>query len=199
MHLVAELEHEHFKQRARAANSAQAARDWHRYYCEIHVFVTRAPEAAHAQPLPPMVSPPKFVPPNEECKPAFTADALYQALMAPTVPSRQLTESMRSVANGPTNGQRPPNNLQDVWVWKGRPDWEQVFAMMQQQAVDPDIGVFVRAKHPTRGPVLALRVNKTPAFFLFVFLFFFPLSLTFRLLSLSFSIVFVPFSSAAQR
>jgi hypothetical protein len=151
---MAELEHEHFKQRARAANSADATRDWNRYYCEIHLFVTRAPDASRQKPLQPMVSKPKFVSPLEEFQPTFTADELYRQLMAPTAASRTLTEAMRSVANGTgaTNGahRAPPNNLQDVWVWNGRPDWEQVFVMMKQQAVDPDIGVFVSAIDPTQ-------------------------------------------------
>jgi len=164
---MAELEHEHFKQRARAANSEQARLDWNRYYCEIHVFVTRAPDPSKAKPLKPMVSAPKFVSPLEEFKPAFTADQLYACLMAPSVSSRKFTESMRSIADGkavkspsldgkPSSppqdskgtvalSQGPANNLQDVWVWNGRPDWEQVFVMMRQQAVDPDIGVFVSA------------------------------------------------------
>ena len=169
---MAELEHEHFKQRARAANSEQARLDWNRYYCEIHVFVTRAPDPSKAKPLKSMVSAPKFVSPREEFKPTFTADQLYAALMAPSVSSRTFTESMRSIAdNKPpsldgkpssdssssgaiavgSEQKHPANNLQDVWVWNGRPDWEQVFVMMKQQAVDPDVGVFVRV-HSFQAP-----------------------------------------------
>jgi len=137
LHLITELEHEHFKQKAGAGTDA-ARKDWNKYYAEIHMFVTRAPGSPVD--VPPMVSAPKFIPPTEEHPPTFAVTDLYGAMRNPTVSSRKLRETMQSVAAA---GKRPPNNLQDVWVWNGRPDWDQIFTQMKDQAIDPDIGVFV--------------------------------------------------------
>ena len=83
-------------------------------------------------------------------------------MMNPTVSSKKLAQSMldykRSIAsNGAAGGggggfsggafdsggdleaARPENNLQDTWVWNGRPDWRQIFLQMKGQAVDPDV------------------------------------------------------------
>ena len=45
LHLITELEHEHYKQRL-GATTEKARADWNRYYCEIHMFVTRVNEAS---------------------------------------------------------------------------------------------------------------------------------------------------------
>jgi hypothetical protein len=77
-------------------------------------------------------------------------------MMNPTVSSKKLAQSMldykQSIAsNGAAGGggggfsggdleaARPENNLQDTWVWNGRPDWRQIFLQMKGQAVDPDV------------------------------------------------------------
>ena len=77
-------------------------------------------------------------------------------MMNPTVSSKKLAQSMldykQSIAsNGAAKGggggfsggdleaARPENNLQDTWVWNGRPDWRQIFLQMKGQAVDPDV------------------------------------------------------------
>jgi hypothetical protein len=137
LHHIAELEHEHFKQKANATTDA-ARKSWNKYYCEIHMFVTRAPASPAV--VNPMVSAPKFVSPTEAHPPTFTVTDLYAEMRNPSTKSKDLKATMASVASA---GKRPPNNLQDAWVWNGRPDWDQVFAQMKDQAVDPDIGVFV--------------------------------------------------------
>ena len=48
LHLIAELEHIHHHQR-NMANTEQAQRDWVKFYCEIHMFVTRAPREQLAE------------------------------------------------------------------------------------------------------------------------------------------------------
>ena len=48
LHLIAELEHIHHHQRS-MANTEQAQRDWVKFYCEIHMFVTRAPREPIAE------------------------------------------------------------------------------------------------------------------------------------------------------
>jgi predicted ferric reductase len=132
LHLIAELEHEYFKQRS-SATTEQAIKDWKKYYCEIHMFVTRAPK--EKKPVQPMVSSPKFVRRDETFQPQFTADTLYGEVMNPSVSSKKITEAMASPG-------KSSNNLQDTWVWNGRPDWDQIFGQMKAQAVDPDIGCF---------------------------------------------------------
>ena len=91
-----ELEHIHFKQRA-GANTEQARRDWNKYYCEIHMFITRAPKEPVE--VPPMVSAPAFVPLTEKHQPVFTVLDLYALMRNPPVPSKAITETMRSVAS----------------------------------------------------------------------------------------------------
>mmetsp|Transcript_17407 Transcript_17407/g.35557 ORF Transcript_17407/g.35557 Transcript_17407/m.35557 type:complete len:708 (+) Transcript_17407:2-2125(+) len=147
LHLIAELEHEHLKQR-QAANSAEAMKDWNRYYCEIHMFVTRAPKETVA--LKPMVSAPKFTR-LDDVQPSFTVLDLYREMMNPQVQSKNINAAMTTAAAGGGGAaaggggggvQQSPNRLQDTWVWNGRPDWDQVFSQMKEQAIDPDIGVF---------------------------------------------------------
>jgi len=132
LHLITELEHIHFKQRS-GATTDEARADWRRYYCEINMYVTRAPKEKKA--VPPMVSAPKFIPPSETLPPRFTVDQLYAEMYNPSVSSRKQVETMSTAKDA-------SNRLQDVWVWNGRPDWDQVFANMARGAVDPDIGVF---------------------------------------------------------
>ena len=41
------------------------------------------------------------------------------------------------------NGQNKssPNRLQDVWIWNGRPVWDDIFAQNKKQRQHPSIGV----------------------------------------------------------
>jgi hypothetical protein len=75
LHLIAELEHIHHRQRS-AANTDQAKADWNRFYCEIHMFVTRAPKEK-LDPVPEMKVGPKTVSPNEAFPPQFSVTDLY--------------------------------------------------------------------------------------------------------------------------
>ena len=33
-----------------------------------------------------------------------------------------------------------PNRLQDVWVWDGRPEWDEIFSTLREQRQHKDIG-----------------------------------------------------------
>jgi hypothetical protein len=53
----------------------------------------------------------------------------------------------------------PSNRLQDIWVWNGRPNWDEVFAEVKEQRQHADIGVcFCGA--PVIGADLKQMCNK---------------------------------------
>jgi hypothetical protein len=120
LHLIAELEHTHFKQR-QGATTDDARREWNKYYCEIHMFVTRAPPKKCE--VKAMVSPSKFLPDSDDVRPTFTAEQLYAEMRNPSVKAIHIREAMESAGGG---GGGLGNRLQDTWVWNGRPDWDQV-------------------------------------------------------------------------
>jgi hypothetical protein len=106
------------------------------------MFVTRAPREK-VDPLPRMHTEPKAVGPNEVHPPHFTVTDLYRQMINPKVSSKKLAQTMHEFKhNNEEAAARPENNLQDTWVWNGRPDWEQIFVQMKGQAIDPDVGVF---------------------------------------------------------
>ena len=154
--LITELEHEIFKQKLRA-NTESAQQDWSRYSCKIHLFVTRAPPVVQSI----IVEPPqveehpfsverlynKIIKPifvkqkSVPCDPnkveyQFTMEQLYKEMANPSVDSALMSQTM-------SQAEHASNNMQDVWVWKGRPDWEQIFTEAREQAIDTDVGVFV--------------------------------------------------------
>ena len=53
--------------------------------------------------------------------------------MNPTVSSKGQVGRMKDA--------RPQNRLQDIWVWNGRPHWDEIFRDMKDQRQHSDIGV----------------------------------------------------------
>ncbi len=55
---------------------------------------------------------------------SFDVDVVFllmlDAMMYPTVDSKNQTAKMRANA-------KSPNRLQDIWIWNGRPMWDDVF------------------------------------------------------------------------
>lgn len=100
------------------------------YYCEIHIYVTGVEKDA----IPvTQLHRPKRVFHQSNCKPTFTADELYAMVMNPTVSSKGQVGRMKDA--------RPANRLQDIWVWNGRPHWDEIFRDMKEQRQHSDIGV----------------------------------------------------------
>lgn len=73
--------------------------------------------------------------------PAFTAQELFSKMINPTVDSKGQVEKM----SHPT----PSNRLGNIWIWNGRPMWDDIFADM-------------KSKRQTSGTVFSLlRLNHT--------------------------------------
>jgi NAD(P)H-flavin reductase len=100
------------------------------YYCEIHIYVTGAEKDAIPVAA---LHRPKRVFHQSACKPNFTADELYAMVLNPTVSSKGQVQRMKDA--------RPQNRLQDIWVWNGRPHWDDIFKDMKDQRQHSDIGV----------------------------------------------------------
>jgi hypothetical protein len=100
-------------------------------YVEFNIFVT----AVDKNPKTPMAfQKPKRKYIQSETQPLFTADKLYDLMLNPTVSSKKMVDIMKK-------GGLQPNRLQDVWVWNGRPDWNQIFADIADQRQHSEIGV----------------------------------------------------------
>jgi len=100
------------------------------YYCEIHIYVTGVDRKP--RPVLPLHRPKRqFY--HASCKPTFTADELYSLVLNPTVSSKGQISRMKDV--------KTTNRLQDIWVWNGRPQWDEVFRDMKEQRQHSDIGV----------------------------------------------------------
>ena len=54
-------------------------------------------------------------------------------LLNPTAPAKEQVERMQD--------ESAPNRLQDVWVWNGRPNWNEIFSDMRDQRQHSEIGV----------------------------------------------------------
>ena len=54
-------------------------------------------------------------------------------VLNPTVPSKGQVARMKEP--------RPSNRMQDIWVWNGRPNWDEIFRDMKDQRQHSDIGV----------------------------------------------------------
>ena len=65
--------------------------------------------------------------------PVFTAQQLWAEMLAPGTPSSKQAETMKMPD--------APNRFQDVWIWNGRPEWDDIFSGVQQNRQHRDIGV----------------------------------------------------------
>lgn len=101
-----------------------------RYYCEINIYVTAVEKTALD--VKPLYRPEKKAQ-NYFSEPLFTADELYGKLLNPTVESKGQIKKMRAP--------NPANRLQDIWIWNGRPHWDEIFQEMKEQRQHSDIGV----------------------------------------------------------
>ena len=101
-------------------------------YCEINIYVTRAPKEQtkfDARKLGRHDSIRRGV--DQEGKEKnmaganvsieFTKAKLMETLLNPPSSSKEQNRIMDL-------GKNAPNRLQDIWIWNGRPDWDQIFS-----------------------------------------------------------------------
>lgn len=136
VHTLAELSYE----LKRARHFGQIEK---RYYCEINIYITgydpktmKGDDDTTAKPL--LRSKKRYSSALlKQTSQSFTADDLYDLMLAPMTPSKDQVKVMTAAAEGKT----AHNRLQDVWVWQGRPHWDAVFTQMKEQRQHSDIGV----------------------------------------------------------
>jgi hypothetical protein len=124
VHLLTELSYEYKKQRE--ADQIQAS-----FYCEFNIFVTAVEKDPKA---PKPFQKPKRKYTGNTTEPLFSADKLYNLMLNPTISSKKMVDTQK-------RGGASSNRLQDIWVWNGRPDWDQIFADIKDQRQHSDIGV----------------------------------------------------------
>jgi Ferric reductase NAD binding domain len=101
-----------------------------RYYCQINIYITGVEKTPKE--VRPLYRPKKAYT-HMLTEQSFTADELYAMMLNPTVESKGQIKKMKKP--------NPANRLQDIWVWNGRPYWDEVFEEMAEQRQHPDIGV----------------------------------------------------------
>ncbi|RYH29171.1 hypothetical protein EON65_09455 [archaeon] len=110
-----------------------------RYYCEINIYVTAVEK--DRKEVKSLYRPAKkrqylsIGHHNEKVTPTFTAEDLYAKMLNPTVESKG---QMKKMKEGGVNAE---NRLQDIWIWNGRPNWDEIFREMKDQRQHSDIGV----------------------------------------------------------
>jgi hypothetical protein len=123
VHMLTELQYE-LKKGREAGQIAQ------RYYCEINVYVTGVAKQPKA--VPPLKRPSSLA--IGAILPSFSADELYAGMMNPSVSSKdQVQQSKNKTAT---------NRYQDVFVWNGRPMWDDIFQEVKANRQHASIGVF---------------------------------------------------------
>ena len=139
LHQIGELEDEVTKQKDLAA---AAGTKWTNS-CIMHLFVTRADQAAAHKVRREMFIKEKlnYDPRGPELR--FSVEKLYREMMSPAVPSTQLRVVMQQSIAIQRLSANNINMQQDVWVWAGRPEWDGIFKHITNQARDNKIGVFV--------------------------------------------------------
>jgi hypothetical protein len=100
-----------------------------KYYCEINIYVTAADKNKKVE-VKPLHRSSKELGVEEsrlglKIAPAFTAEELYAEMLNPTTESKGQIQKMKLA--------KPTNRFQDIWVWNGRPNWDEVFREMREQ------------------------------------------------------------------
>lgn len=101
------------------------------YYCEINIYVTQVDKDTNKQFLPLKKLGTKHD--SSSTSHTFEPEELYHQMLYPTVSSKGQVASMKEPM--------PSNKLQDIWVWNGRPMWDQIFKEIKDQRQHSDIGV----------------------------------------------------------
>lgn len=123
VHLLTDISFE--LKKARASNQIER-----RYYCEINIYVTAVEKDAKFAPL---HNSKKQLQSKAGITPNFTAEELYEKMSHPTAEAKSQVKKMKE-----TN---PDNRLQDIWIWSGRPNWDEIFKDIKDQRQHSNIGV----------------------------------------------------------
>lgn len=125
VHLLAELSFEFKKGR-------ESGQIHPKFYCEFNIYVTGAGGDKKSTTDKPLYRAKRRLG-NDASRALFSVDQLYSLLLEPTVSSKIQLEQMQSPD--------AENRLQDVWVWAGRPIWDDIFADIREQRQHAEIGV----------------------------------------------------------
>ena len=125
VHLLAELSFEFKKGR-------ESGQIHPKFYCEFNIYVTGAGGDEKSTTDKPLYRAKRRLG-NDASRALFSVDQLYSLLLKPTVSSKIQLEQMQSPD--------AENRLQDVWVWAGRPIWDDIFADIREQRQHAEIGV----------------------------------------------------------
>lgn len=130
VHALAEIEYNLMKSR-------ETKQVEPKYFCEINIYVTAA--AKEPLPVPQLARSSKIssnaIQNSSVGKQVFTPQQLYAAMLNPTVSSKGQIEFMQ-------NNPKAANRLQDIWIWNGRPNWDEIYADMKARRQHSDIGVM---------------------------------------------------------
>jgi len=140
-------------QKAVASDYASGNLDAHRNRLQCHFFVTRPPKDGKHVERQPSVKMPRSLGASEtaasegpttlragmDVNLGFDAADLELALLNPTVSSKQ----MPSLVADPENGPNSPNKFGNIWIWNGRPNWDEIFRFVKdnRQPSTNSIGV----------------------------------------------------------
>lgn len=122
IHTLTELEYN--LKRSRESGQVES-----RYSVEINIYVTAFDKNIKLKPL--LKS--NCLTVDTTTTPAFTALDLYTALQNPMVGSGEQSKC---------NVEEAPNRLQDIFIWNGRPKWNDIFQMIKDSKTDTEVGVL---------------------------------------------------------
>ena len=141
IHMLTELSFE--VKKARMAGQVDK-----RYYLEINIFITgvekgtKEPQPFHRSQR--VLGSPDGIGPQ----PYFQAEELYHLLLNPPIKSKDQISTLKSCKRftNPADveslmANRTANRLQDIFVWSGRPEWNDIFKEMRETRQTSDIGV----------------------------------------------------------
>lgn len=133
VHLLTELSYE--LKRGRESKQIDST-----YYCEMNIYVTAVPKT-NSNGLPSTGTNPykkllRSAKTYSEAfsRPYFTAEQLYMNMLYPTIDSKGQIQHMKKYP-------KAANRFQDIWIWNGRPKWDDIFTTMKEQRQHSDIGV----------------------------------------------------------
>jgi len=125
VHLLTDLSHETKHAREQKQIGSQ-------YYVEINIYITGVAK----EPVPETELKIKEKTNFSFTKPSFKANQLHKMMRNPTVSSKKQVATQNGDAS-----RKAENRLQDIWIWNGRPAWNEIFAQNKKQRQHENIGV----------------------------------------------------------
>lgn len=116
---------------------------------EINIYVTRPPKGKHTTykrselATATRSAAPRSFEAGTKAGKQFSLEDLTRLIQNPSVSSKKQTQQQYGSDRGsvtPPKSNHAENRLQDIWVWNGRPDWDQIFANVQQRHPGEQLG-----------------------------------------------------------